>query len=113
MFSFLAVKSKIAGMADGLTWKGIVGVGILSGLGFTVSLFISGLSFEDGVHRRHCKVCGSGCLVSRRIAWLPLFSVHAQGVQWLDLRAHKIAWKQLGDRRTAMVWTRPQARNAR
>jgi Na+:H+ antiporter, NhaA family len=46
-FSFLAVKSKIAGMADGLTWAGIVGVGILAGLGFTVSLFISGLSFED------------------------------------------------------------------
>lgn len=46
-FSFLAVKSKIAGMADGLKWEGIVGVGILSGLGFTVALFISGLSFED------------------------------------------------------------------
>ena len=46
-FSFLAVKSKIAGMADGLTWAGIAGVGILAGLGFTVSLFISGLSFED------------------------------------------------------------------
>jgi Na+:H+ antiporter, NhaA family len=46
-FSFLAVKSKIAGMADGLRWAGIVGVGILSGLGFTVALFISGLSFED------------------------------------------------------------------
>jgi|HubBroStandDraft_4_1064222.scaffolds.fasta_scaffold23151_2 NhaA family Na+:H+ antiporter len=46
-FSFLGVKSKIAGMADGLKWAGIVGVGILSGLGFTVALFISGLSFED------------------------------------------------------------------
>jgi NhaA family Na+:H+ antiporter len=30
-----------------LTWTGIAGVGILAGLGFTVSLFISGLSFED------------------------------------------------------------------
>ena len=47
-FSFLGVKLKIAGMPDGLTWSGIVGVGILSGLGFTVALFISGLSFEDG-----------------------------------------------------------------
>jgi NhaA family Na+:H+ antiporter len=46
-FSFLAVKSKIAGMADGLTWAGITGVGILSGVGFTVALFISGLSFGD------------------------------------------------------------------
>jgi Na+:H+ antiporter, NhaA family len=46
-FSFLAVQSKIAGMADGLTWVGISGVGILAGVGFTVALFISGLSFGD------------------------------------------------------------------
>jgi NhaA family Na+:H+ antiporter len=46
-FSFLAVKSGIAGMVDGLTSAGILGVGILSGLGFTVALFISGLSFAD------------------------------------------------------------------
>jgi Na+:H+ antiporter, NhaA family len=46
-FSFLAVKSKIAGMADGLTWAGISGVGILAGVGFTVALFISSLSFAD------------------------------------------------------------------
>jgi NhaA family Na+:H+ antiporter len=46
-FSFLAVQSKIARMADGLTWAGISGVGILAGVGFTVALFISGLSFGD------------------------------------------------------------------
>jgi NhaA family Na+:H+ antiporter len=46
-FSFLAVRSKIAGIADGLTWAGIAGVGILAGVGFTVALFISGLSFGD------------------------------------------------------------------
>jgi NhaA family Na+:H+ antiporter len=46
-FSFLAVQSKIAGMADGLTWTGITGIGILAGVGFTVALFISGLSFAD------------------------------------------------------------------
>jgi NhaA family Na+:H+ antiporter len=47
VFSFLAVKSKLAEMADDATWTGICGVGILAGLGFTVSLFISGLSFRD------------------------------------------------------------------
>jgi Na+:H+ antiporter, NhaA family len=46
-FAFLAVKSKIAGMAGDLTWAGITGVGILAGVGFTVALFISGLSFGD------------------------------------------------------------------
>ena len=46
-FSFLAVESKIAGMADDLTWAGIAGIAMLAGVGFTVALFISGLSFED------------------------------------------------------------------
>jgi NhaA family Na+:H+ antiporter len=46
-FSFLAVQSKIAGMAEGLTWAGIAGVGILAGVGFTVALFITSLSFGD------------------------------------------------------------------
>ncbi|MGA9570302.1 MAG: Na+/H+ antiporter NhaA [Candidatus Acidiferrales bacterium] len=46
-FSFLAVRLKFAGMSDGLTWAGISGVGILAGVGFTVALFISGLSFGD------------------------------------------------------------------
>jgi NhaA family Na+:H+ antiporter len=46
-FSFLAVKLKIAEMADGLTWSGITGIGLLAGIGFTVALFISGLSFDD------------------------------------------------------------------
>jgi NhaA family Na+:H+ antiporter len=47
LFSFVAVRSKIAAMTEGLTWSGVVGVGILAGVGFTVALFISGLSFED------------------------------------------------------------------
>src|SRR5271169_899198 len=46
-FSYLAVRTKLAVMAEGLTWAGIAGVGILAGLGFTVALFISGLSFEE------------------------------------------------------------------
>jgi NhaA family Na+:H+ antiporter len=46
-FSFLAVQSKIAGMAEGLTWAGIAGVAILAGVGFTVALFITSLSFGD------------------------------------------------------------------
>jgi NhaA family Na+:H+ antiporter len=48
LFAYLAVQTRIAAMAEGLTWAGIAGVGILAGLGFTVALFISGLSFEDG-----------------------------------------------------------------
>jgi NhaA family Na+:H+ antiporter len=55
-FSFLAVQSKIAGMADGLTWVGIAGVGLLAGVGFTVALFISGLSFVDDISVATAKI---------------------------------------------------------
>jgi NhaA family Na+:H+ antiporter len=55
-FSFLAVQSKIAGMADGLTWVGIAGVGILAGVGFTVALFVSGLSFVDDISVATAKI---------------------------------------------------------
>jgi NhaA family Na+:H+ antiporter len=46
-FSYAAVGFKIARMTYGLTWTGIAGVAILAGVGFTVALFISGLSFDD------------------------------------------------------------------
>jgi NhaA family Na+:H+ antiporter len=55
-FSYLAVRTKIAVMAEGLTWAGIAGVGILAGLGFTVALFISGLSFEEAAMIATAKV---------------------------------------------------------
>jgi NhaA family Na+:H+ antiporter len=59
LFSFLAVKFKIAGMADGLTWAGITGVGILAGVGFTVALFISGLCFAEDSLVASAKVAGT------------------------------------------------------
>jgi NhaA family Na+:H+ antiporter len=55
-FSFLAVQSKIATMAEGLTWPGIGGVGILAGVGFTVALFISSFSFGDDISIATAKV---------------------------------------------------------
>jgi Na+:H+ antiporter, NhaA family len=55
-FSFLAVQSKIAGMADGLTWAGIAGVGTLAGVGFTVALFITSLSFGEETLIANAKV---------------------------------------------------------
>ena len=44
--SFLAVKTGLAQLPDGVTWRGILGVGLLAGIGFTMSLFIAGLSFD-------------------------------------------------------------------
>jgi NhaA family Na+:H+ antiporter len=46
-FSYLSVKLKIAVLPEGIRWAHIIGASMLGGIGFTMSLFISGLSFTD------------------------------------------------------------------
>ena len=43
--SFIAVKTGLARLPNGVSWRGVFGVGLLAGIGFTMSLFIAGLSF--------------------------------------------------------------------
>ncbi|MBN2236387.1 MAG: Na+/H+ antiporter NhaA [Bacteroidales bacterium] len=47
LFSFLGIKLKIASIPKQTNFKHIVGVAILSGVGFTMSLFIGSLAFAD------------------------------------------------------------------
>jgi NhaA family Na+:H+ antiporter len=47
MFALVAVGLKLARLADGVRWPQMVGVGVLAGIGFTVSLFIGDLAFVD------------------------------------------------------------------
>ena len=43
----IAVGFGIGSLPDGVTWRMVTGVALLGGIGFTVSLFITGLAFED------------------------------------------------------------------
>ena len=45
LFSYIAVKAKIAALPQGIYWPHIFGVSMFGGIGFTMSLFVSGLSF--------------------------------------------------------------------
>jgi NhaA family Na+:H+ antiporter len=45
--AWLAVRLRIARLPDGAGWPGIAGVGTLAGIGFTVSVLVAGLAFED------------------------------------------------------------------
>jgi Na+:H+ antiporter, NhaA family len=47
LFSWLATRSGIAKMLEGVGWRQILGVGMLGGIGFTMSLFIANLAFGD------------------------------------------------------------------
>lgn len=46
--SWLTVKLGLAKLPDNVRWDHIYGVSLLCGIGFTMSLFISGLAFEQG-----------------------------------------------------------------
>jgi NhaA family Na+:H+ antiporter len=47
LFSYLAVKTGIAVLPAEVRWSHIIGAGMLGGIGFTMSLFVSGLSFAS------------------------------------------------------------------
>ena len=47
LLSWLSVKGKICQLPQGAKWIHVVGVGLLAGIGFTMSIFIALLSFAD------------------------------------------------------------------
>lgn len=47
LFTYLSVKLKLSELAQGISWKHIFGAGILAGIGFTMSIFISLLAFNN------------------------------------------------------------------
>lgn len=47
MLAFLAVRLKWCKLPTDLNWKSILGVGLLAGIGFTMSIFITLLAFDD------------------------------------------------------------------
>ena len=46
-FSFIAIKLNIAKMPAHSTWMQLYGVSVLTGIGFTMSLFVDSLAFKD------------------------------------------------------------------
>ena len=47
-FSWLAIKMKLCELPEGISWQQLYGAAILCGVGFTMSLFIGSLAFEEG-----------------------------------------------------------------
>jgi Na+:H+ antiporter, NhaA family len=45
--SWLAVRAGLARLPAGATWRQLVAVSVLAGIGFTMSIFIAGIAFDD------------------------------------------------------------------
>ncbi len=49
VFSYFSIKMKIAQMPNNSNWYNFYGVGILTGIGFTMSLFVGNLAFAENM----------------------------------------------------------------
>lgn len=47
LFSLAGVKMKLVSLPEGITWSQVLAMGILGGIGFTMSIFINNLAFTD------------------------------------------------------------------
>ena len=76
--SWLAVRTSIAVLPVGTTWKLIHGVGWLAGIGFTMSLFIAALAFPDAALQDSAKL---GILAASLLAGVVGWSLLAAGLR--------------------------------
>lgn len=56
LFAWLAVRMKLGRLPEGVTWAQVTGVAWFGGIGFTMSLFISQLAFQDAALVEQSKV---------------------------------------------------------
>jgi NhaA family Na+:H+ antiporter len=64
-FTWFATRLGIGILPDRATWRGVAGVAAVAGIGFTVSLFITGLAFDDVARQDAAKL---GILAAALIA---------------------------------------------
>lgn len=75
IFCWLGVKLGLAALPAGINWRILYGVGILAGIGFTMSLFIGSLAFEEATVFDERLGIIIGSLVSGVIGYLWLSKV--------------------------------------
>jgi Na+/H+ antiporter NhaA len=74
-FSWLAVRFGLGRLPAATRWGHIVGVGAVAGIGFTVSLFVTGLAFDDVALQDDAKL---GTLVASIVAALAGWAAFAR-----------------------------------
>ena len=75
IFSYISIKLGFAQMPNNSNWIKLYGVGILTGIGFTMSLFVGNLAFTENMHYIDGVKLGvlSGSLLSTLFGYFLLF----------------------------------------
>lgn len=81
LFTGLGVILRITKLPEGVNWWHMTGVSFICGIGFTMSLFISGLAFEHAGDAYY-SLCKLGVLVGSAIAALVGVGVLLLGIRW-------------------------------
>jgi len=76
IFSYVAIKFGLAQMPNNSNWVNLYGVGILTGIGFTMSLFVGNLAFIENIQYMDGVKIGvlSGSLLSTIVGYFLLLS---------------------------------------
>lgn len=73
-FVWLSVKTGISRFPEGSSWSAMTGIGLLAGIGFTMSLFIANLAFGEGANLDQAKIGVLAASVVGAIAGLALLN---------------------------------------
>ena len=65
IFAWFGIRLKITALPPGTRWIHMVGLGLLGGIGFTMSMFISSLAYKDAGLLNHAKI---GILIGSLVA---------------------------------------------
>lgn len=73
LFCFIGCRLNLAKLPDGIDWKEMYGIGLIAGIGFTMSLFISNLTFAGTSTESYAKLgILTGSLISATLGYLVL-----------------------------------------
>jgi Na+:H+ antiporter, NhaA family len=72
--AWLAIRLGLASLPSGISWRQVAGVGVIAGIGFTMSLFIAALAFDEGGDQFDQAKIGifAGSLVAAGVGFLVL-----------------------------------------
>ncbi|MFN8520808.1 MAG: Na+/H+ antiporter NhaA [Chloroflexota bacterium] len=89
--TWLLVRTSVATLPEGVTWRQLVGLGVLAGIGFTMSLFIADLAALDEAGHRSAKLgVLAATIVTATVGWVVMRRLARRGVTAPAMPDHRM-----------------------